>query len=107
MGSDQRSFADCQSAVKRFVADVGNINHDTETIHFQNHLFAKLGKPVVHGFIGGRIGPLDIATVRQRHVTHAQRGEPAEDGEVGMNHMAAFDAHQSGNLTLAMRFENL
>ena len=36
-----------QSVGKRFVADVGNVHHHAETIHFADDILAEIGEAVV------------------------------------------------------------
>ena len=67
---DERGFADFQRIVKRLVGNVGNIHHDSLAIHFADDFLAVAGKAVVRGLIGGRIGPLIIVKMRERHVAN-------------------------------------
>src|ERR1700738_924344 len=107
MGREQRGFADFESVVEGFVADVGNVHHHAEAVHFADDLFAEIAEPVVNRFVGGGVGPLHIAAVRQRHVTHAQCDIVPENAEIARNHVAALDAEQSSDLAFLTGLANL
>ena len=70
-------------------------------------VFAEIGEAVVFGRGGGGIGPLVVDHVREGHVTDAESGEGAQDGEIVAHHVATFDAHESGNFALFLGFANV
>ncbi len=92
-----------QRIVESFVRDVRNIHHHAEAVEFAHDVLAEGGEAVVLGLVGGGIGPVGVQKMGQREVTHAQRSIGAEHGEVVINHVPAFHAHQDGDLAFAMR----
>src|SRR5205823_9109650 len=100
MRSNHGGFADFERIVESLVADVGNVHNDAEAVHFAHDVFAKIREAVVNALVGGGIRPLVVAAVRQGHVAHAEAGKFAQRVEVGVDHVPAFDAHQSGDLAL-------
>jgi len=55
-------------------------------------LFSKRCESVCTGRVTARVRPLNIAAVRQRHITCAHGGELGEDREIAVDHLPAFDA---------------
>src|ERR1700682_143029 len=98
--SNGRGFARLQNIVKCFVADVGNVHHDTKAVHFANHVFAEIGKAIVDSFVRGRISPFVIPAMGERHVADAQRGVSAQHAEIAVDHVAAFDTHERSDFAL-------
>ena len=45
--------------------------------------------------------------MRERHVAHAEGGKFTQHGEIAADHVAAFDAHQRGDLAFLFGFANL
>src|SRR5262249_48281347 len=82
--------------------NVGNVHHDSLTIHFADNILAEIGETVVHGLVGGRIRPFIVIEMRQRHVTHAQIAEHPQDANIVANHVAAFDTDERGNFSLGV-----
>src|SRR6266702_1998395 len=102
--SDQRGFARFERVVKGLVADVGDVHYHAEAVHFADDLLAEIGETVVYGLVCRRVGPFVIAAVRERHVADTESGIGAQNSEVAIDHVAAFDAHERGDLALFVCF---
>jgi hypothetical protein len=100
VGSDNGSLGSGDDVVEGLVGNVRDIDHDAETVHFEDHLLAKIGEAVVSGSIGGRISPIGVAHVGEGHVANAECRVGAEDGEVIVQHMATFDTYQHCDFVL-------
>ena len=85
---------------KGFVADVGDVDHHAEAIHFGDDLLAEGAEAVVGGLVGGGVGPFAVAAVGERHVADAVGGKFSQDAEVAVDHVAAFDGEQDGDFLL-------
>ncbi len=88
--------------VERFVGDVRDVDHHAEAVHFQDDLFAEISEAVVRRRVGGGIGPLGVAHVREGHVANAESSVGAKHGEVVVDHVATFDAHKRGDFALLL-----
>ena len=53
-----------------------------------------------------RISPIDIERVRERHVSHAERGELPEHAEIVVDHVAALNSHEDGDFPLLVGAAN-
>jgi hypothetical protein len=95
-GDDGR-FADGEGIVKSFVRGMRNVDHDAVAIHAQDDLLAKIGEAVVRGLVVRGVSPIGVDGVREGHVADAESGESVEDGEVVVDHVAAFNAHERGD----------
>ena len=71
-------------------------------IHFADDLLAEIGEAVVRGLVGGRIRPIVVEEMSERHITNAERGEGAKGAEIIVNHMTALDTHQNGDFAVGM-----
>ncbi len=95
-----------KSVCESFIADVRNVHHHTEAVHFAHDILAEIAQAIVHGLVSGGIGPLVIAAVRQGHVADTERRETAQHAKVAVNHGAAFNTHERGDLAFFVRFAN-
>ena len=82
-----------------------NIHHHAHAVHFEHHLLAEIGEPVVVRDFGivdvaGRVGPLVGIRPAQGHVANAQPVVVAEQMNVIFDRVAAFDSHQCCQLLL-------
>ncbi len=98
--SDNGSFGGGDDVGEGFVGDVRDIDHDAEAIHFEDDLLAEVGEAVMRGGVGGRVSPVGIFHVGEGHVANTESGVGAEDGEVVIDHVAAFDTHERSDLAL-------
>ena len=96
----ERSFAGFQSVVKCFIAHVGDVHHNSEAVHFADHVLAEIREAIVHGLVRGRIRPFVIAAVGKRHVPDAQSREAAQHTQIAVDHVAALDSEECCNLSL-------
>ena len=102
MGGDDRGLGDFKRIVERFVGNVGDVHDDAQAVQLTHHLLSKIGQAVVHRLVGGAVAPVVVDGVRQRHVAHAEFGVGAQDAQVVFDGMAAFEAHQQRDLSLAV-----
>ena len=91
-----------QHIVESLIRDVRDVHHHPQAIHFAHDLLAEIAEPVMRGLIGGRIGPIGIDHVRERHIAHAEGVEFIEVGQRIVDHVAAFDTHQDGDFTVSL-----
>ena len=101
MGSDHRFRAHRDGVIERLVGNMRNIDNHADGIHFANYLLAEIGEAIVHRRAGGRVGPVVIAKVRERHREDAHAPVHAQYGQVVVDLMAAFDGEYSGDFFLA------
>jgi hypothetical protein len=101
MRRDDWRFAGGENVVEGFVADMGDVDHHAEAVHFGDDLLAERAEAVVEGFVGRGVGPLAIAAVRERHVADTLVRKSAEDGEVAVDHVAALDTEEDGDFVLS------
>ena len=102
VGSENRGFGGGKNVVEGFVADVRDVHDDAKAVHFADDVLAEIGEAVVLGLVGGGIGPIGVAHVRERHVTNTESGEGAEDSEIVGDHVAAFDTDEGGDFVLGV-----
>src|SRR6266436_9461796 len=96
--SNQWHPADFQGVVKSLVGNVGDVHQHALAVHFADHLLAEMGKSVVRRLVGGRVRPLVIVKMRERHIAHSERAVDAYHSNVIANHVATLYAHEDGNL---------
>jgi len=89
-----------RTSLKSFVGHVGNIDEHAEPVHFTNHFPAKFGEAVVPREWFDESAQSVGGVVRERHVTHAAREEVAQNIEIVVDGVTAFDAHQDGDFPL-------
>src|SRR6266850_1504393 len=100
MGCDERHLADFQRIVKRLVGNVRNVHEHSLAVHFADYFFAEIRQSVMRRLVRGGVRPLVIVEMRERHVAHAQARVIADHVNVVADHVAAFHAHEDGNLAL-------
>jgi hypothetical protein len=57
--------------------------------------------------VGRRIGPVVVLVVRERHVADAERRVHAQQPQIVVDHVAAFHAHQRGDLVIRGRLSHI
>ena len=102
MGGDDRSLGDFKRVVESFVGNVRDVHDYAQAVHLLHDLAAEIGQAVVLGFVGGAVSPVVVDGVRQGHVAHAEFGVGAQDTQVVLDGMAAFEAHQQRDLSFAV-----
>ena len=100
MRGEDGSSGGGQDIVEGFVADVGDVHDDAETVHFADDVLAEIGEAVVRRLVSGGIGPFGVAHVGEGHVTNTESGEGTKDTEIVADHVAALDADERGGLVL-------
>ena len=83
----------------RFLGRVGNIDHDSDPVHFGDDEFAEGREPVPFPtipFAGVGVRELIVAVVRQRQIPRATIIELFDSADVLADGIAILDAHQSG-----------
>jgi len=100
VGGEDGGGGSGENVVEGFVGNVGDVHDDAETVHFADDILAEGGEAVVFGLGGGGIGPLVVLHVGEGHVTDAESGEGAEDGEIVAHHVATFDTDEGGDFVL-------
>ncbi len=86
-----------QRVVERLVGNVGNIDDHAEPVHLPHHFLAKLGQAIVARFVGGRVRPIVVAEMDQRHGANPEPVEHAEHAQIVGDRVAALDRQQSGD----------
>src|ERR1700722_11886729 len=61
---------------------------------------------MVNRFVGGRIRPFVVSTVRKGHVADPQPGELSQYGEITVDHVAAFHTHERSDPAFRFCFAN-
>ncbi len=94
------------------VGDVGDVDHHAEAVHLGDDLFAEGGEAVVVGDggivdVAGGVGPVVGVGPGEGHVADAEAVVVAEEGEGVLDGVAAFDAHEDGEFSLAVGCDDL
>src|SRR5262249_42455676 len=97
VGGDDGGGGRFEGVPERLVGDVGDVDHHAEAVHFANDVFAEIGEAVVFGGMAGGIGPGGGGGVGEGDVADAEGVVGAEHGEVGIDGVAAFEAHEHGD----------
>src|SRR6267142_2791868 len=100
MRGDERHVADFERIVKRLVRNVRNVHEHSLPVHFADHFLAEIRQAVMRRLVGGGVRPLIIVEVGERHVAYAQACVVADHVNVVADHVAAFHAHEDGDLAL-------
>ena len=107
MGENHRGLGNLQRRPHRFIGDVRQVHQHAQPIHLAHHLLAKRRQAMMHGRVGGGIGPVVVLHVGQRHVARAQGVGPAQNPQRIPDGMTAFHADQRRDLPLAMNADNV
>src|ERR1700682_5121108 len=99
MRGDDGLSGDGEHIEKGFVGDVRDVHHHSNSVHLAIHFFAEFGEAVVGGLIGGRIGPVVVAEVGERHGANAHALVHAEHVQVVGDLVSAFQRQDGGDLT--------
>ena len=92
-----------ERVVERLVGDVRDVDHHAEPVQLADDVLAERRQAVVRRLVGRRVGPVVVLEVRQRQVADAERGVVAQQPQIVVDHVAAFHAHQRGDLVLGRR----
>jgi hypothetical protein len=89
---------------------VRDVDQHPETVHLVDHLLAEIGQALRLAlgtrFISGGRRPGVVVGVRQGHVSDTEGVVVAQQAHVVLNRVAAFDAHQCGDLAMFTRCKN-
>ena len=102
VGENDRRASGVQRIAHRVGTHVGQIREHSQPVHFADQLPSQAGQTLVFGPVGGRVGPVDVVPVGQRQVPGTEFVEDAQRRRRILDHVAAFDAHQAGDLSRAL-----
>ena len=106
-GEDRRARGD-DGAVEGFVGDVRDVDHHAEAIHLVDDVFAEVGEAILGVLdvgivdVAGGVGPVVGVGPGEGHVADAEAVVVAQEAERIFDGVAAFDAHERGELVFAM-----
>ncbi len=94
------------------VRNVRDVDHHSQTVHLVDHVLAEFGQPFFGMWnrrvvdVAGAVGPISGVGPCERHVAHAERVILAQECKRIFNGVAAFNAHERGELVFAVRLLN-
>ncbi len=105
-GDDGRG-AGLERVVEGCVGGVGDVDHHAEAVHLADDVFAEGSEAVVMLDLGVvdvalRVGPVVGVEVGEGHVADAEGVVVAEEAEGVFDGVAAFDAHEGGDLVFVV-----
>jgi len=98
VGEDDRGRGDVQGVAHRFRGNVRQVDEHADPLHLADDLTAEIGEAPSGRIVGRRIGPGQVAVVRECHVPDAERVKRPEDAERGGDRMPALGAEQGRDL---------
>ncbi len=106
------AFVTARTSPEGLVADVGDVDHHAEAVHFGDDLFAECGEAVVVGDgevveIAGGVGPVVAVGPGEGHITRAEAVVFVELFQGVLDGMAALDADEDGEFLCGVGGEDV
>ena len=104
---DDGGGGDFEGVVEGLVGGVGDVDHHAEAVHLADDILAEGGEAVVVGTLGSvdvalGVGPAVGVEVGEGHVADAEGVVVAQEAKGVLDGVAAFDAHEGGDLVFAV-----
>ena len=95
-----------QHVEESLVGDVRDVHHHAQPVHLADHLLPEVGEPVVLRRLARAVGPRRVVGVGQGEIPRSHLEERPQDREIGIDGIAALDAHQDRDVPTPPRVED-